>query len=440
MTSSVCRETVKTPTFRGIWLDQCPPPAFLAVEFYFMPAGNFSVLTFAMLAAFAVTAVAQDVESGAERTVPGLVPSAMQEPDAALQDSVGRLVSDLSAPMFAKRQKATAQLLQLEAPAVALLEVKLETATEPVAVQLRQVIPKLRKRLFDDRVAALESDQKLTDLTGMPDWDRFVRITGNAEAALPVYLEMLRTERALFADRMFSSSELSEHLEERTKVLRAACNGELEEEFPVASAAALMLIASDENVILRRATSTNISESLQDSRFGKLITDGFHADTLRALTSEWLKRPGIAADRPLLLSIEFKLPVGREVALRTIERRVYNQSAAYSLLCLGALQQTDSLSVVEQVLNDEMASRPVWPPRGETADDLISGRKIESTYSVQARDVALAVAIHLRGRRPKEFGIHVMSSEVNLFTFDSMGFNNDNDRNAAISKYRAAFP
>ena len=404
-----------------------------------MPAGNFILLSFAMLAASAATAVAQDGEKGAERAVKAPVGDALQEP-TALQKTVDGLVADLASPAFPKRQKAVTQLLQLDAPAVALLEKKLETATEPVAVQLRQVIPKLRKRLFDDRVAALERDPKPSDLAGMPDWDRFVKVTGNAEAAMPVYLEMLKTERALFADRMFSSSELSDHLEERSTRLRAACNGELEEEFPVASAAALMLVASDENVVLRRATSTNISESLQDSRFGKLISDGFHAGTIRALTSEWLKRPGIAADRPLLLSIEYQLSVGREIALRTLERHVYNQSAAYSLLCLGALQQTDSLPAVEQVLNDEMASRPIWPPRGKTAGDLISGREIESTYSVQARDVALAVAIHLRGRRPNEFGMDVMSSELHLFTFDSMGFNNDDDRNAAITKYRAAFP
>ena len=440
MSSSICREPLKTTTFREIPPDKCPPAASLAVEFCSMPAGNITLLMIAMLAAFAATAAAQDAESVAKRTQEAPERNALQEPDADLQATVDGLLSDLSSPAFAKRQKAVVQLLQLGAPSVALLEIKLETATEPVAVQLRQVIPKLRERLFDDRVAALERDPKPSDLTGMPDWDRFVKVTGNAEAAMPVYLEMLKTERALFADRMFSSSELSEHLEERSTLLRSACNGEQEEEFPVASAAALMLIASDENVVLRRATSTNISESLQDSRFGKLITDGFHAGTIRALTSEWLKRPGIAADRPLLLSIEYQLSVGREIALRTLERHVYNQSAAYSLLCLGALQQTDSLPAVEQVLNDETASRPIWPPRGKTAGDLISGREIESTYSVQARDVALAVAIHLRGRRPNEFGMDVISSELHLFTFDSMGFNNDDDRNAAITKYRAAFP
>jgi hypothetical protein len=274
----------------------------------------------------------------------------------------------------------------------------------------------------------------------MPDWDRFLRITGTAEKALPVYLEMLQAEEKLFADRMFFASDLSDYLEERSKVLRAACDGQSEEDFPVASAAALMLIGSDENVVLRRATSTNISESLQDARFGKLITDGYHAGILRAVTSEWLKRPGIAIDRPLLISMEHRLPVGREIAIRTLERKVFNQSSAYSLLYLGLLQQTDALREVEKVMNDDTASRSIWPLRGKAVSDLLSGREVKSTYSVQVRDVALAVAIHLRGRQPREFGMQVSSSESQLFTLDSMGFNSDEDRNAAFSQYRAAFP
>jgi hypothetical protein len=273
----------------------------------------------------------------------------------------------------------------------------------------------------------------------MPDWERFVNITGDPKEALPVYVEMLRAEGGLFADRMFSSSELSVHLEERSKVLREACDGQLEEEYPVASAAALMLIASDESVVLRRATSTNISESLQDSRFGKLVTDGFHAETLRGVASEWLKRPGIAVDRPLLLSMEYQLPVGREIALKTLERPVYSQSTAYSLLYLGLFKQTDALAVVEKVLNDESASRPVWPPKGKAVVDVIDGRKVPKSYTVQARDVALAVAIHLRGRLPREFGMKVMPSSVQLFSLDSMGFEKDLDRSAAFSKYRAEY-
>lgn len=398
-----------------------------------MPARCLKLLTFAMLAAVAAVAVAQEVESEAAK------PAAASE-TATLQVTVDGLIAELASPLFPKRQKAVAQMLQLEAPAVALLETQLESAGEPVAVQLRQVIPRLRKRLFEDRVEGLMGVEDPSALAGMPDWDRFSRIADSAADALPVYLEMLQSEKALFADRMFSSSQLSVHLEERSRALRAACNGELEVDFPVASAAAIMLIASDENVTLRRATSTNISESLQDPRFGKLISDGFHAGTLRAVTSEWLKRPGIAVDRPLLFSMEHRLPVGRQIALRTLERNVFNQSVAYSLLCLGALQQADTLPAIEKVLYAESASRPIWPPRGTTAADLISGREVESTYTVQARDVALAVAIHLRGQKPQQFGMDVMASELHLFTFDSMGFNKDEDRNAAISKYRSAFP
>ena len=386
-----------------------------------------------MLAAFAASAIAQDVdpEAGEPAKPPEVV---------ALQENVDRLVAELASPAFLKRQTAMTQLLQLEAPAVALLEEALQNAKEPVAVQLRPVIVKLRKRLFDDRVQEIIATNDLSKLAGMPDWDRFIRITGKTEDALPVYMEMLQVEKKLFADRMFSSSDLSDYLEERSKALRAASDGQSEEDFPVAAAAALMLIASDENVVLRRGTSTYISESLIDARFGKLITDGYHAGILRAVTSEWLKRPGLAVDRPLLISMEHRLPVGREIAFRTLERKVFNQSSAYSLLYLGLLQQTDALREVERVMNDDTASRPVWPMRGKTVTDLVSGREVKSTYSVQVRDVAMAVAVHLRGRQPKEFGMQVSSSETQLFTLDSMGFDSDEDRNAAYSQYRTAFP
>jgi hypothetical protein len=386
-----------------------------------------------MLAASAASASGQDVDS--EAGEPPRSPEVV-----ALQENIDRLVEELASPAFAKRQDAVTQLLEQEAPAVALLEEALQNATEPVAVQLRPVIAKLRKRLFDDRVQAIIATNDVSKLAGMPDWDRFTRITGKTQDALPVYMEMLQVEKKLFADRMFSSSDLSDYLEERSKALRAASDGQSEEDFPVAAAAALMLIASDENVVLRRGTSTYISESLIDARFGKLITDGYHAGILRAVTSEWLKRPGLAVDRPLLISMEHRLPVGREIALRTLERKVFNQSSAYSLLYLGLLQQTDTLKEVEKVMNDDTASRPVWPLRGKAVTDLVSGREVKSTYSVQVRDVALAVAIHLRGRRPQEFGMDVSLSELQLFTLDSMGFNSDEDRNAAYSQYRSAFP
>ncbi len=406
-----------------------------------MSARIFCILILAMLPAFAATVIAQDANANAGNNVPvGNVPAGQAAPVDDLQARVDGLVGELSSPLFPKRQKAVTQLLQLDAPAVPLLEAKLEYAPEAVAVQLRQVISNLRKRLFDNRLIGLNKTDDPAKLVGMPDWERFVAIAGSAEDALPVYLEMLQAEKALFADRMFSSSELTAHLEQRSTELRAACDGQLDEEYPVASAVALMVIASDETVTLRRGTSTNISESLDEARFEKLITDGFHAEMLRAVTSEWLKRPGLAVDRPLLLAMKYRLPVGREIALRTLERPTYNQSTAHSLLCLGAFQQTDTLPVIEQVMNEAAATRPVWPPFGKSVEEVSPGRDIKSTYSAQVRDVALAVAIHLRGRRPLEFGIKVTTSESQLFTLDSMGFNNDTDRNAAISKYRAAYP
>ena len=157
-----------------------------------MPARIPCILILAILPAFAATVIAQDADLKAGNKAPdGNVAAAAQAaPVDELQARVDGLVAELSSPLFPKRQKAVAQLLQLDAPAVALLEAKLEDAPEAVAVQLRQVISNLRKRLFDNRLIGLNKTDDPAKLKGMPDWERFVAIAGSAEDALPVYLEL----------------------------------------------------------------------------------------------------------------------------------------------------------------------------------------------------------------------------------------------------------
>jgi hypothetical protein len=101
------------------------------------------------------------------------------------------------------------------------------------------------------------------------------------------------------------------------------------------------------------------------------------------------------------------------------------------------LNSTDDLPVVEALLT---ADKKLWPPRGQVVSDLLPDREVESTFSVQTRDVALAVALHLRKQSPEDFGISVTASDLHLFSIESMGFNSDDERDAALQKYRSQFP
>ena len=140
-------------------------------------------------------------------------------------------------------------------------------------------------------------------------------------------------------------------------------------------------------------------------------------------------------DRPLLFAMEHSIPEGRTLALRVIESGGRFQAMYYSLLCLAHFRNTDDLKLVESLLE---APTVLWPVGTRSADQFSDDFK--STYKVQTRDVALAVAAHLRNRNPTEFGSSATPSPLTVFDVYSLGFDTDEDRAAAIAKYRRAFP
>lgn len=377
-----------------------------------------SALVFTLLAALAGNVEAQGVETNGDA------------------DHVRQLLEDLASPVFSTRQKAASEVMDLDASAVPVLEGELESVPASVATQLRVLIPRLRKRLFDDRITAFDENPAVENAVGLPEWDRFSTMAGDNKDAVPVYQEILKAERDLFAAKMFFAPDFSEQLRNRSTAFAASCDGRADREFPIANAAALMLLASNESPRLIGTTSTNISKALDDPRFGELIENGVHAETLRAIAEAWIQRPGIAVDRPLLFSMKHKLAAGRNVALRTLARPAQNQSTYYALFCLGVLNQPEDIATVEGMFTSE---KTLWPPRGQSAKKLLPGKDVESTYAVQTRDVALAVAVHMRGEQPRDFGMTVIRSELHLFTVDSLGFDDDEQRRAAIEKYNAAF-
>ena len=393
-------------------------PAMFSPIFTLFPS---SLLTLLIISGTGVSA--QDDPAKVEAT---------SESDAVVRT----LVESLASENFADRQAATAEMLKLDVVAVPALEVALTAATGETAIRLRQIVAQLRKRHFDDRLQIFTAEPSEVTAADLPQWNRFAALAGTNTTAMTVFGEVLNAERELFATRLFTPRELPAILESRSAEFARLCNGRSEDEFPIASCIALMLLASESETTLIRATSTNISDALDDPRFSKLITDGVHAAIVREVTSEWLKRPGIAADRPLLFSIQHELPVGRSIAHRIIETQSRRQDMYYSLLCLARLNDSIDLPVVESLLETPTT---LWPPRGQLVQRLLPNRDVESSFSVQTRDVALAVAIHLRGAAPEDYGIPVRPSEVTFFVVDSLGFDNDEARAVALAKYRAQF-
>jgi len=353
------------------------------------------------------------------------------------ESAVKVMIEKLASARFADRQQASKDLLNTGPEAVQFIEAAAANSTGETQQRLRMILPQLRKRLFDDQLDAFLAKPSVEIAERLPQWTRFEQLAGHDADALAIFGQILSAERRLFAARLFAPNELSGLLETRAAEIAKECDGVLDEEFPVASVASVMLLGSELETRLRRATSTNISSALDDQRFSQLITDGVHANTLRAIAEVWISRagqPGVAAERPLLFSIQHNLKSGRAVAIRIIESKSSRPDMIYSLLCLASLNSTDDLPLIESLFENKTV---LWPQRGQIVKNQEPGAPpFDTNYNVQTCDVAIAAAAQLRKISPNEVGLKARESDLTVFAIDSLGFSSDEARVKAIAGYR----
>ncbi|MEZ6033227.1 MAG: hypothetical protein R3C17_09055 [Planctomycetaceae bacterium] len=355
-------------------------------------------------------------------------------PSAATESQVKEMIGKLSSASFSERQQASKNLLNVGPEFVRVLEDAAASSTGETQLRLRMLLPQLRERLFDDQLSAFLKQNSVENARRLPQWDRFESLCGHDEAALNIFGQILKAESRLFATRLFAVHELPQLLEVRTAEIAEKCNGRLDEEFPVASVAAVMLLGSESETRLVRATSANISSALDDPRFSTLIREGVHSRALRVLVEAWILRKGIAAERPLLFSMQHELAAGRLLALRVINSNSRRPDMILALLCLAKFRNTEDLAVVETLLSHETV---LWPQRGRIIKRLVPGATpADTNYKVQTRDVALVAAAQIRGIPPIELGIAARPSDVTLFAIDSIGFSSDEARRSALAAYR----
>lgn len=385
--------------------------------------------SFAFVTTMVPVAFAQNDEEKANAATPSVA--------AETESTVKALIEKLSSTRFSDRQQASNDLLNVSPEAVPFIEAAALNSIGETQQRLRIIMPQLRKRLFDDQLDAFLAKPSVEIAEQLPQWKRFEHLAGHELDALAIFGQILSAERRLFAARLFAPNELSALLETRSAEIAKECDGALDSEFPIASVASVMLLGSELETRLRRATSTNISSTLDDPRFSQLITDGVHANTLRAIAEVWISRAGqigVAAERPLLFSMQHKLPAGRTVAIRIIESKSSRPDMIYSLLCLASLNSTDDLSLIESLFDNKAV---LWPQRGQVVQNRNPGAPpFDTNYNVQTRDVALAAAAHLRRISSKEVGLKVRESDLTVFAIDSLGFNSEEARTKAIAEYQ----
>ena len=207
---------------------------------------------------------------------------------------------------------------------------------------------------------------------------------------------------------------------------------------PVGSCATLLFLGalSDANVsdngarsLIQLTQLPPLSEALAANR-----TDS----AVRRLVTAWIvhcpNRSESILDQRLLIMIQQQLGDALPLALdddRAAIRNTLTLSPSLqltALLAIGKLGSERDVAAIEPLLEDRSIVRPGLPMNGLQRE----------TVSIQLRDVALAVLLHLTEQEPLTYGyLHVQSNPLTVFEVATLGMENDEQREAAAERWRA---
>jgi hypothetical protein len=137
---------------------------------------------------------------------------------------------------------------------------------------------------------------------------------------------------------------------------------------------------------------------------------------------------GILSRRLIIASmnqIDEAVPLALNVALGVQEyARAQPVTRAIAILVVGQLGGGEHIGQLEPLLDDDTVCSPVGPG--------------QPTTSVQIRDVALVVMLHLSGQQPADYGyVHARIQPQQLFQLETLSVGTEQQRDQAIAQWRA---
>ena len=360
-------------------------------------------------------------------------PGATQQANSTQQVSINNWIQQLGSTAFAKRLSATQELRQAGDAAIVPLTVALEKATPEQRARVQSLLESLRKNSFSGMLSQLKANPTAETLVRFPEWSRYSIIVGTSQEDRQFYLRLLRAESKLFtvAARDVRSvrtplrSRTAELLQDTREALRNA------EAINMDSYAGLLLLAGNSQLILRDDTSTSLNSVLMSSAFEAQI-EGADGRRLLKLAGAYIQRPNIAVVDPLRFARKFQTDAGLKLARRVLKSALRGVDGQMALIVVKEQGSKNDLPLVESLIDH----------RGILCQGRKSAVGATQSYTATNGDLALAVAIALRGQDPRDFGFSTVDNVGDKFRFapDTIGFLSDEARRSSRQKYQKRWP
>ena len=355
------------------------------------------VCTLAMRAAAEERPAAPQPDSGAAKP-------ATVDPKSATPADIQKWIRELNDDSYSIRQAAATRLLSAGPPAREALVALAEGPDPETRAAARRLVALIDRTDFNRRLEAFAADTDGKRGITLPGWDKFRKLVGSDPAARALFVDMQRAEGALLASAFGVSGNPSDRLlEERLNRLLTwqVTAGNRTASPPLGSCATMMFLGAVSEVEISERGATSIDILVQRPPINESLTAGGEKDAVRRLVVGWLlhcpNRSESSIQRRLNIVSGLNLKEALPLAVRIVRRdKEYADASASlrseALLLIGQFGGREHVGVVEPLLEDESLCMPrqfVQPGQAAT---------------LQVRDVALLVLLHLTGQKPAEYG------------------------------------
>lgn len=341
------------------------------------------------------------------------------------------LIAQLGADQYAERQRASRDIVEVGISARASLVKALDHSDAEIALRARAALLAILDADFRIRVARFAIDDDPQNAHGLSGWARFQELAGSDAAARAQFVKMQRAEGVLLEVAEQSPHQLADAMSVRSERLQAdfpRFGGGGENDVPVASVAALLMLGADAQLAVSDRVRANVYSLLGYQNFAEEVIGGKNSALLKKLLGGWISRGanGPASLQDMWIALRYEIPEGIKPALAILgggEFEQQPQTREFALLVVAKFGDRSHLKALDPLLDDRSSS------------DSSSGFRKKSR--VEVRDVALATMVHLSGQKVKDFGFEKADENFyDRFDVDSLGFATDEKRQIAVAKWR----
>ena len=335
-----------------------------------------------------------------------------------------QLISQLGAENYSEREAASQRLLSVGIPALGELRASASHVDLEIRQRCRRLVSAIAQSDLQLRLELFLADTNSEDSHGLPLWTEFRSTYGDTAEVRSLFVEVQQHEASFLQAIAENPANAGKFIEQRSQQLQEYTQQE-GQNASLGSIVALLATAGIRHKQVSNETHPKLFHLCHQIKFQEAIRQGPRREILRGMLGTLVRD----ADNiwslyyVLDLAMKYDLKEGLPQAIAVLENA---ESQAHirqlALLTIGKLGDDTNLPLVEKLFSDEF----------RTGSYSIN----DHVYHQQIRDLALAVAAHMRGYKLETLGFdRLQRHPYTLLEPSSIGFESDTNRNAAFAKY-----